>query len=210
MATFIIADDHPITLAGMKTFVEKLGHKILGTYDNGISAYNNIIALNPEYVILDLSMPSMNGLEVLEKVRLSNKSIKIIIYTMYNETALFNKAVKLEVNGYILKEFAMQELETCIATLAHKKEWFSPKLNDTLILKNTDDSSGKILTLTPSERKIISLIAEEKNSKQIADLLFVSEKTVENHRGNIIKKLNINNNNKNGLLIWAISNKHLL
>lgn len=206
MATFIIADDHPITLAGMKTYIEKLGHLVLSTYDNGISAFNNIVSLKPDYAILDLSMPGMNGLEVLEKVRLQNKTIKIIIYTMYTETTLFDKAVKLGVNGYILKEFAMQELETCLDTLKYKDEWFSPKLNEKLIFKESDTAQEKILILTPAERKIVSLIAQEKNSKQIADLLFISEKTVENHRSNIIKKLQLPTS-KNALLIWALEHK---
>lgn len=208
MGTFIIADDHPVTLAGMEAYVKKLGHQVLGTYDNGISAYNNIVLEKPDFAILDLSMPSMNGLEVLEKVRLQNKTIKIIIYTMYTETTLFDKAVKLGVNGYILKEFAMQELETCLEALVFKKEWFSPRLNESLVFKETDTIQEKILVLTPAERKILSLIAQEKSSKEIADLLFISEKTVENHRSNIIKKLNLSNQ-KNALLIWAIQNKEL-
>jgi DNA-binding NarL/FixJ family response regulator len=206
--TFIIADDHPITLAGMKTFVEKLGYIVLSTYDNGINAYNNIVSLKPDCAILDLSMPGMNGLEVLEKTRAQNKTIKIIIYTMYTETTLFDKAVKLGVNGYILKEFAMQELETCLDTLKYKNEWFSPKLNETLIFKDSDTAQEKILLLTPAERKIVSLIAQEKSSKQIAEMLFLSEKTIENHRSHIIKKLNLGNG-KNALLVWALDNRQV-
>jgi DNA-binding NarL/FixJ family response regulator len=206
MRTVIIADDHPITLAGIKTFVEKLGYIVLSTYNNGTNAYNNIASLKPDIAILDLSMPGMNGLEVLEKVRKHNKTIKIIIYTMYTETTLFDKAVKLGVNGYILKEFAIEELETCLETLKFKKEWFSPRLNETLVFKETDTAQEKMLALSPAERKIVSLIAQEKNSKHIADMLFISEKTVENHRSNIIKKLQLPAT-KNALLIWALEHK---
>lgn len=91
-------------------------------------------------------------------------------------------------------------------TLKYKNEWFSPKLNETLIFKESDTAQEKVLLLTPSERKIVSLIATEKNSKQIADLLFISEKTVENHRSNIIKKLQLPAS-KNALLIWALEHK---
>ncbi len=206
MSTFIIADDHPVTLAGMETYIKKLGHQVLGTYDNGISAYNNIVLEKPDYAILDLSMPSLNGLEVLEKLRMQNKTIKIIIYTMYTETTLFDKAVKLGVNGYILKEFALQELEECLKALVFKKEWFSPRLKTALVFKETDSIQEKILLLSPSEKKILSLIAKEKVSKEIADLLFITEKTVENHRSNMIKKLNLSNT-KNALLIFALENK---
>jgi DNA-binding NarL/FixJ family response regulator len=209
MQTFIIADDHPITLTGMETFIARLGYKVLATYDNGLNAYNNIMALQPDFALLDLSMPSMNGLEVLEKVRASNKTIKIIIYTMYKETTLFDKAVALGINGYILKDFAVQELEECLKSLAYKNEWFSPQLQEALIFKDSDTAQEKLLALTPAERKILQLIAQENNSKQIAELLFIAEKTVENHRSNIIRKLNLGST-KNGLLIWALEHKDAL
>jgi DNA-binding NarL/FixJ family response regulator len=206
MRTIILADDHPVTLNGMKAYLEKLGYLVLSIYDNGISAYNNIISLKPDCAILDLSMPGMNGLEVLQKIRTSNKSIKVIIYTMYHEKALFEKAVNLGVNGYLLKDFAMEELETCLDTLKFKSQWFSPKLNESLIIKETDSVKEKLLLLSPAEQKIVSLIATEKSSKTIAELLFISEKTVENHRSSIIRKLNLPNT-KNALLIWALENK---
>lgn len=206
MRTIILADDHPVTLNGMKAYLEKLGYLVLSIYDNGISAYNNIISLKPDCAILDLSMPGMNGLEVLQKIRTTNKSIKVIIYTMYHEKALFEKAVSMGVNGYLLKDFAIEELETCLDTLKFQPQWFSPKLNESLIFKETDSVQEKLLLLSPAERKIVSMIAEEKSSKTIADLLFISEKTVENHRSNIIRKLQLPNT-KNALLIWALEHK---
>jgi DNA-binding NarL/FixJ family response regulator len=206
MYTVIIADDHPVTLEGMKVYIEKMGHMVLRTCQDGIEAYNQISALKPNIAILDLSMPGMNGLEVLEKIRAHNKSTKIIIYTMYTETTLFDKAVRLGVNGYVLKEFAMEELALCIESLTRSKEWFSPKLQETLVFKQSDNIHEQMLILTPAERKILSLVAQEKSSKQIAENLFISEKTVENHRTNIIKKLQLKNT-KNSLLAWAITHK---
>lgn len=209
MQTVIIADDHPITLLGVKAYIEKLGYTVLSTYDNGIQACNNIISLKPHIAILDLSMPGYNGLEVLEQIRKMNKTIKIIIYTMYHEKNLFEKAVRLGVNGYLLKDFAMQELESCLETLKYKNEWFSPKLQDSLIIKSTDSVYEIFLNLSPAEKKIVSLIAQEKSSKEIAELLFISEKTVENHRSHIIRKLPLKAT-KNALLIWALQNKEML
>lgn len=206
MKTIIIADDHPVTLNGMKLFLEQLGYLVMCTCNNGIHAFNQINAFKPEYAILDLNMPGMNGLEVLEKVRQTNKTTRIIIYTMYNEKTLFEKSVKLGVNGFLLKDFAIEELETCLEALSYQKVWFSPKLEQTLSLKDQDNKQEKFLLLTPAERKIVSLIADEKSSKSIAELLFISEKTVENHRSNIIKKLNLPVA-KNSLLIWALENK---
>jgi DNA-binding NarL/FixJ family response regulator len=203
MSTFIIADDHPVTLAGMGGFITNLGHKVLGTADNGITAFNLIMALKPEYAILDLSMPGMNGLEILENVKRQNTKTKIIMYTMYKETTLFDKAVELGTNGYLLKEFAMEELEECIKTISHNENWFSPKLKKSLVFKETEPINEKILVLSSAERKILSLISDKKSTKQMAELLFISEKTVENHRSNIIKKLHLGSA-KNALLIWAL------
>lgn len=203
MTTCIIADDHPFTLEGMKTYVQKLGYTVLNTFDNGICAYNNLISLKPDYAILDLSMPGMNGMEILEKIREQNKTIKIIIYTMYNETTLFDMAVELGVNGYILKEFATEELEICLETLQHQKEWFSPKLKTKLVIKTFNNLEDKYSKLTAGQRKIVQLIAQGLSTKQIAEGLFISVKTVENHRGNIIKKLGLQNS-QHALYKWSI------
>lgn len=206
MKTIVIADDHPITLNGIKLYVENLGYTVLNIYQNGLEAYFGILELNPEYVILDMSMPGMNGLEVLEKVRKENDNIKIILYTMYHEKSFFNKAKNLGVNGYLLKDFAIEELSICLEKVSEGENWFSPKLNETLIIKKHDSEMSKILTLTAAERKILSLIGKDHNTKTIADLLFISDKTVEKHRSNIIKKLGLPNE-RNILQRFALQNQ---
>lgn len=206
MKTIIIADDHPMTLNGIQLYVENLGYNVINTYQNGIDAYNGIMLLSPEYAILDLSMPGMNGLEVLEKVRESNPTIKIILYTMYHEKSFLTKAKNLGVNGYLLKDFAIEELSICLEKISTGENWFSPKLNETLIIKKHDAEMSKLLSLSPAERKILSLIAEDHNSKSIAELLFISDKTVEKHRSNIIKKLGLPNE-RNILQRFALQNK---
>ncbi|WP_298394163.1 response regulator transcription factor [Flavobacterium sp.] len=206
MKTIIVADDHPITLNGIKSYVENLGYQVIKTCQNGSDAYQSIVELNPDGVILDLNMPIINGLEVLEKVRTTDKSIKIILYTMYHEKSFLNKAINLGVNGYLLKDFALEELSTCLQKISLDQNWFSPKLEDTLIIKKHDTEIEKILTLTASEKKILSLIAKDKNTKTIAELLFISEKTVEKHRSNIIKKLGLPNE-RNVLQRFALQNQ---
>jgi DNA-binding NarL/FixJ family response regulator len=206
MKTILIADDHPITLNGIKLYVEQLGYEVVKTCQNGLDAYNSIVALHPEFVILDLNMPQMNGLEVLEKIRLENESIKIILYTMYHEKSFLVRAKKLGVNGYLLKDFALEELSICLEKVGANEEWFSPKLDETLIIKKHDSEVEKILTLTASEKKILSLIAKDHNTKIIAELLFISEKTVEKHRSNIIKKLGLPNE-RNILQRFALQNQ---
>jgi DNA-binding NarL/FixJ family response regulator len=193
MKSIIIADDHPITLSGISLYVEQLGYKVLASCQNGLDAYNAITTLNPEFAILDLSMPQMNGLEVLEKVRLKNKSIKIILYTMYHEKSFLTKAIELGVNGYLLKDFALEELAVCLSKVSDDEDWFSPKLEEKLIINKHDSEKTRIMSLTPAERKILSLIGQDYNTKTIAEMLFISDKTVEKHRSNIIKKLGLPN-----------------
>lgn len=205
MKTIIIADDHPITLDGIKLYAENLKYKVLKTCKNGTDAYQEIINLNPDIVILDLNMPGMNGLEVLEKVRAKNTDVKIILYTMYHEKSFLLKAKKLGVNGYLLKDFAIEELSICLEKLSLGENWFSPKLDETLIIKKHDSEISKILLLTASERKILSLIGEDMDTKKIAEHLFISDKTVEKHRSNIIKKLNLPNE-RNVLMRFALQN----
>jgi two-component system nitrate/nitrite response regulator NarL len=206
MKTIIIADDHPMTLNGIHLYVENLGYQVVKTCKNGREAYESVIALKPEYVILDLNMPELNGLEVLEKIRENDADIKIILYTMYQEKSLFNKAVNLGVNGYLLKDFAIEELSVCLEKLNNNENWFSPKLTDTLVIKKYDTEASKILLLSTSERKVLKLISEDYNSKSIADMLFVSEKTIEKHRSNIIKKLGLPNE-RNVLQRFALQNQ---
>ena len=208
MESIIIADDHPVTLNGISQFVTSIGYKVIGEYANGITAYNNMLTLNPDYCILDISMPGMSGLEVLEKVRGRNKTLKIILYTMYHDTALFEKAKSYDINGYVLKDFALEELKDCLEYLRYKKQWFTPRLSDALIQTRNVTDEEKFKTLSAAEKKIISLIAKRKSSKEIAEQLFITEKTIENHRSNMIKKLGIPGS-KNGLLLWAINHEDL-
>ena len=201
--TILLADDHPVTLNGINQYVASLGYRVLNLYTNGILAYNNILALRPDYAILDIAMPGMTGLEVLEKVRQHNQSVRIVLYTMYHDTALFQKAQTLGVNGYVLKDFALEELADCLDYLKHKRQWFSPRLGHTLVANNPAACSGPLQPLSVAEQKIVRLVATGKSSRQIAETLFISEKTVENHRSNIIRKLKLPQG-PNVLMVWAL------
>jgi DNA-binding NarL/FixJ family response regulator len=208
MKTIVIADDHPVTLAGMRVVVENLGFDIVSTFTDGIRAYDGIVQLKPAAAILDLNMPGMNGLELLEKLRKNNKDIKIIIYTMYHEKAFLNRAIALGVNGYLLKDFALEELSICLEKVSKGENWFSPKLDESLTTDKYDSEKSKLSNLTASEKKILMLIAEDHKTKAIAEMLFISEKTVEKHRSNIIKKLGLPNE-QNVLQRFALQNNLL-
>jgi DNA-binding NarL/FixJ family response regulator len=198
----LIADDHPFTLQGTKSFVESYGFKVTDTCSNGIAALNLIKLHQPDIAILDINMPGLDGLDVAQKVQENKLRTKIILLTMHKEMTIYTKAIEYGIYGYILKEQAQTELEKCLIEVVKGNKYFSKFIVNDLVNdhKNSNDELAK---LTLFERKIIELIAQQKTSKQIADLLFLSEKTVEGHRTNIIEKLGLPKE-KNTLLKWAL------
>ena len=199
----LIADDHPLTLFGTKAFVESLGYPIQDICSNGITAYNLIVAHNPAIAILDINMPGMDGLDVLEKVFIQKLPTKVILLTMHKEMTIFKRAAKYNVAGYLLKENSQDELEKCLDEVINDGKYISKSLMSELTLDHIPDITPELEKLTFAEKKVLELVAQQKTSKQIAELLFISEKTVEGHRANIIHKLHLPRE-KNTLLIWAM------
>jgi DNA-binding NarL/FixJ family response regulator len=150
-------------------------------------------------------MPGMNGIELMEQLQKCRVNTKVIILTMHNEVSIFNRARELGVKGYVLKEFATRELELCLEAVFKSNTWFSPQLNDRLVLDGQKTDNHELEKLTISERKIVELIARQHTTRAIAHMLFITEKTVENHRSSIMKKLQLPPG-KNALLIWAMKN----
>jgi DNA-binding NarL/FixJ family response regulator len=198
----LIADDHPLTLIGTKGFVESLGYEVDDICSNGIIAFNLIVSHQPTIAILDINMPGIDGLEVLEKVIKQKLKTKVILLTMHKEMTVFKKANQLGVSGYILKENAQDELQKCLEEVKRGNQYVSKNLTNELT-NNTETTIEGLEKLTFAEKKVLELIAQQKTSRQIANLLFISEKTVEGHRSNIISKLELPKE-KNVLLIWAM------
>ncbi|WP_269234742.1 response regulator [Flavobacterium flavigenum] len=200
----LIADDHPFTLSGTKSFVESYGYVVEDTCSNGISALNLIKLHLPDIAILDINMPGLDGLDVAKAIQESKLKTKIILLTMHKEMTIYKKAKEYGIYGYILKEHAQTELQKCLKEVKKGNEYMSISLKNDLITDIPNDDN-ELANLTLSERKIIELITQQKTTKQIAELLFLSEKTVEGHRSKIIDKLGLPKE-KNALLIWAIQN----
>jgi DNA-binding NarL/FixJ family response regulator len=210
MIKILLADDHPLTLMGTKMYIDGLGYRICELCSNGISAYNMILTKQPDIAILDINMPGMNGIEVLAKISVECPKTKVILLTMHKEMSIFKRAEALNVQGYVLKEFVTDVLGDCIKAVLSGRKWFSKELTQRLQIDtndgNTEGVESPLNALTFAEKKIITLIQKQHSTKEIAELLFISEKTVENHRHNILKKLQLPAGDRHALVRWAIAN----
>lgn len=200
--SIIIADDHPLLLKGLSDFLIEKGYNLIGSGNDGREAYNLIVKKNPDIAILDIQMPYLSGLEIAKKCKTQGLATKIVLITLHKEKELYEKAQELNIFGYILKEFALEEIETCIKTVTEGVPFFSSRIMELIGVTVLDDDQNELKKLTPSEKKILKLIAKDKTNKEIASQLFISYRTVEKHRSNIINKLNIEPKT-NSLLIWA-------
>lgn len=201
--SIIIADDHPLVLKGLYDFLIEKNHNVVGSATNGKEAYELIIKHKPDIAILDIRMPYKSGIEITEACISNNIKTKIVLITFEKSAQLYHKAKALNVSGYILKEFALSEIENCLSAIENNNPFYSPEIEEFML---TQENVIDISTLTPTEKKILKLIAQNKTAKEIGVILFTSSRTVEKHKSNIINKLNIESH-QNSLLIWAKENQ---
>jgi len=206
--SIVIADDHPLMLRGLSDFLSSKGYNILGKAEDGQVAYNLIIKHKPDIAVLDIRMPYLTGLDVAEQVQKHKLNTKVILITFDNEEALFDKAKTFNVFGYILKEFAIEEIEICIGHVIKNEKYFSEEIAS--YLNSKIKYSNKHITdlLTKTELKIVKLLSKSKTNKEICETLQSSIRTVEKHRSNIVKKLKLQKSH-NALMLWANLNKDL-
>lgn len=206
MLKVVVADDHPITLMGTELYLRELDCQIVGSYQNGISCLNGIKMLTPDLAVIDLSMPGMSGLEVLAQVKEKKIPTRIILITMHRELPILTKAKQLGCDGYVLKDFAHNELKDCIKAVMDGKVYVSPELNELTTIDKESNTNEKLSMLTSTEIKVLQLVKEHKTNKEIGRFLFITEKTVESHKRNIVTKLGLPNG-KNILLQWVLKNE---
>lgn len=206
----IIADDHPIFRKGLVDIIElEKDIEILGQAANGEEAVNLIKRVSPDIAVLDINMPMTTGFDAVRELRKDNSHVKIIFLTMHNEQEIFKRAMELNVSGYLLKDSAAEDIIDCIHAVAKGDFYFSPALSNYFVANQrgifeTLENTG-IEKLTSTEKTILRLIANGKTSQEIADQLFVSRKTIDNHRVNICAKLDLHG--VNALMKYAIQNK---
>jgi DNA-binding NarL/FixJ family response regulator len=190
MPKIVIADDHPLLLEGLYNQLLNLGYTKLSKATNGTEALRLIQEQNVAIAILDIEMPYMDGLSVAKYCKTEGSTTKFIILSYHKEPEFIAKAKSLNISGYILKEDALSEIATCISAILSGQEYYS-KVFEALGAGNAKTTLDLLENLSPSELKILKMIAQSNSSKEIAEQLFIAERTVEKHRSNIIIKLNL-------------------
>lgn len=201
--SIIIADDHPLVLKGLTDFIKEKNYNLVGSAVDGKEAFELIQSRKPDLAILDIQMPYLTGLDIAKKCKDLQLPTKIILITFEKDETIYNLAKTLEIYGYMLKEFALVEIEKCIASVLAGKSYFSPELIEFLKIV---EPPPEWEMMTPTEKRILKYIAENNTGVEIGDIMFISPRTVEKHKSNIIKKLNLDHK-QNSLLIWVKENQ---
>jgi len=190
----VIADDHRLIRQGIKRIIEsETDWQVIGEANDGLQLLELLKGLTPDMVLLDISMPNLRGFETAREIRQIYPGIKILILSMHREEEYLYHAFSSGASGYLLKEDTDRELMTAIEAVQGGEVYISPLLRDR-VTRGLLRGPGKPPegSLTTRECEVLKLIAEGKSSKEVADLLYISVRTVEHHRASIMKKLNLN------------------
>jgi len=209
--SIVIADDHPVFRAGLKYIIEQDSQmEVVAEAGNGIEAVSIIEELEPDIAVFDIDMPECNGIQAAKKLKDKKLNTKIIFLTMYSDETFFNDVMELGITGYVLKDNALNDILSAIKYAAQGKIYITPEISGYFLKREEKYKFSDLLlkNITAMERRILTMIAENKTSKEIADELFISYKTVENHRSNICTKLNLKGSH--ALLKFAFENKDTL
>jgi DNA-binding NarL/FixJ family response regulator len=193
----LIADDHKIMLAGLRSLLEKQTDiEVVGEADNGRKAVQMAHEKKPDVVVMDVSMPDLNGIEATTQISESLPETRVIALSMHSDKRFVMGMLRAGASGYLLKDCASQELANAILQVATGKKYLSPEITGVVLGDILQGGSpGEVATatsqLSPREREVLQLIAEGWSTKQAASHLYVSVKTIETHRRQIMKKLDL-------------------
>ncbi len=207
-----IADDHPIFRSGLKFLLENSFDNVtVHAFENGEDLLDAIRSGEPDIVIVDIDMPGKNGLEVCRIIQTEKPATRTIILTMYKDSEMLKLAFFNGAKGYLVKDNTSEELVDCINYVLADKSYIAKSIREhQSVFEGNDLQIAELLnSLTRTEIKTLKLVAQKLSSKEIADLLFVSVKSVENYRSRICKKLNLDARN-NSLLLWVLDNKTII
>ncbi|MCL6621835.1 MAG: response regulator transcription factor [Syntrophobacterales bacterium] len=192
----LLADDHAMFRQGVRRLLEEIpGVEVVGEAGDGLELLKLLQRVTPHLVVLDLSMPRLRGVEALYELKSACPAAKVLVLTMHKEREYLYHALKAGVAGFLVKEDAVEELEAAVQALRQGKKYFSPRIAPEMQEMLADEYQGRgggveeVLSLR--EKQVLKLIAEGRSSKEIAELLFISQRTVHNHRANILRKLRL-------------------
>jgi DNA-binding NarL/FixJ family response regulator len=194
----LLADDHKIFRDGLRSLIEKQPDmQVVGEAENGRTTVRLVRELSPDVVVMDISMPDLNGIDATAQVLADVPEIKVIALSMHSDKRFIAGMLKAGASGYLLKDCAFDELVKAINTVMFDQAYLSPKIAD-VVIKNyvrhlSPSETSALSLLTVREREVLQLIAEGNSTKQIASQLYVSSKTIETHRHRIMEKVSIYN-----------------
>ena len=192
-----IADDHPIFRGGLRQLIETASQMVVvGEAKDGAEAIERLLASPADVALLDIDMPKADGFQVLTALREKGVTLQFVFLTMHKDEQFLNAALDLGVKGFLVKDSAAEEVIDCINAVVNGQEFISPQLTSRLLkrLRHAQENPAQpslLDQLTPTERKVLKLIAQFKTNKEIAAELFMGVRTVEQHRLNISEKFNL-------------------
>ncbi len=194
----LLADDHNIMRKGLRSLLEQHANvEVIAEAEDGRTTVKLALELNPDVVIMDISMPDLNGIEATRQIIHTEEDIKVIALSMYSDRKFVAGMLQAGASGYLLKDCAFDELFRAIETVMNDQTYLSPKVAGTVVQDYMNQLSSKessvFTSLTDREREVLQLLAEGKSTKEIASDLFVSVKTIATHRQHIMNKLNLHN-----------------
>ena len=199
MIRVLIAEDHLMVRAGIRALLEKAGDiHVLGEASNGQEAVEMTESLRPDVLIMDIMMPRMNGIQAAENIREQRLPTHILLLSMYSDEGFVHRALQCGVKGYVLKSSVSDELLWAVRAVANGKTYLSSPISEIVVESSINPHSAlpdgdPLSVLSPREKEILQLIAEEHTSAEIGKMLLISEKTVEKHRTKLMEKLNVRN-----------------
>jgi len=208
--TVLVADDHPIFRKGLREIITaKPSLKLVAEVEDGARALQAIRSQLPQVAVLDVDMPQADGITVARTVKEEGLPVAVVLLTMHRNERFFNAALDLGVAGYVLKDSAVSEIVSAIRAVNAGNRFVTPLLTDYLLnrrqAQTQSEATTGLATLTDAERRVMKLIAEYKTSQEIADELFISVRTVDRHRANIVGKLDLKG--AHALLHFALEHK---
>jgi len=190
----LMADDHPLIREGFKSLLMKNERfEIVGIAENGKELLELAGTLAPDIILSDINMPVLNGMAAIEQIGRIHPEIKCVILTMHEERAYVLQALKIGVQGYILKNIERYDLEKAIISIFEGGKYFSPIVTNILAESVARPEQNTVSELTPREIQVLELVAEGNSTKQVADKLGIGTRTVESHRVNMLKKMKVSN-----------------